>query len=108
VRGGGADGFAESYIRALTSANFPPGSKIPNLIAGIGVEFEQIGDVLYEEGQNGGDNVAYIVCAPAVRKTIERLLPKSLGRSTIEATDAGFEPTGSLVELVVARVDGRK
>ena len=84
------------------------GSKIPNLLAGIGVEFEQIGDVLYEEGKNGEDNLAHIVCTPAVGKTIERLLPKSLGRSIVGPTEPGYEPTGSLVDLVVIRIDGRK
>jgi hypothetical protein len=90
------------------------GSKIPNLLAGIGVNFDQLGDVLYDEGSggNGGDSVAYIVCAPTARKTIERLLPKSLGRSDVEVVEPGFEPDigkggCTLVEMVLARLDKR-
>tara|TARA_B110001452_G_C15090133_1_gene380364 strand:+ start:88 stop:759 length:672 start_codon:yes stop_codon:yes gene_type:complete len=86
------------------------GTKLPNLLAGIGVEFEDLGDVMYEGGGgNQGDDVAYIVCAPGpTQKTIERLLPKSLGRSTIEVAEPGFQPEGAtLVEMVVARLDKR-
>jgi len=87
------------------------GTKLPNLLAGIGVEFEDLGDVLYDEGSgaNKGDSVAYIVCAPGpVQKSIERLLPKSLGRSTIEVAEPGSEPEGAtLVDMVVARLDKR-
>ena len=64
----------------------------------------QIGDVLID-----GDDVAYIACTPgATQKAIERLLPKSLGRSSIEATEAGFEPEGVLVDMVVSRTDKRE
>ena len=80
------------------------GKNIPNLLAGIGVEFDQIGDVLID-----GDDVAYIACSPgATRKSIERLLPKSLGRASVQATEVGYKPEGTLVEMVVGRVDKRK
>ena len=90
------------------------GAKLPNLLAGIGVAFEELGDVLYDEGSkgNGDDSLAYIICAPgAVQKTIERLLPKSLGRSTISALapPGGFEPEEgtTMVDMVVSRLDKR-
>ena len=86
------------------------GTKLPNLLAGIGVVFGDLGDVLYEgSGGNKGDDIVYIVCAPGpVQKTIERLLPKTLGRSTIAVAEPGFQPVGAtLVDMVVARLDKR-
>ena len=90
------------------------GAKLPNLLSGIGVAFEELGDVLYDEGSkgNGDDSLAYIVCAPGpVQKTIERLLPKTLGRSTIGAIapPGGFEPEEgtTIVDMVVSRLDKR-
>ena len=91
------------------------GAKLPNLLAGIGVAFEDLGDVLYDEGSkgNGDDSLAYIVCAPGpVQKSIERLLPKTLGRSTIGALapeEGGFQPEEgtTLVDMVVSRLDKR-
>eukprot|EP00961_Rhodomonas_salina_P104756 1409994-Rhodomonas_salina.2 len=80
------------------------GQLIPNLLQGIGVEFSQVGDVLYDEE----NSAAYIVCEPSIQTTIERKLPKSLGRAVVEATEPGLEPEGTLVELVVTtsvRVD---
>ena len=80
------------------------GQLIPNLLLGIGVEFSQLGDVRYDEEKSA----AFIVCDPSVSKTIERLLPKSLGRATVETTEPGCEPEGTLVNLVVTtavRVD---
>jgi len=73
------------------------GQLIPNLLLGIGVEFGQVGDVRYDEAKSA----AYIVCEPSIRNTIERKLPKSLGRAVVEATEPGYEPDGTLVELVV-------
>lgn len=73
------------------------GQLIPNLLLGIGVEFSQVGDVRYDED----NSAAYIVCDPSVRQTIERKLPKTLGRAVVEATEPKYEPEGSLVELVV-------
>ena len=90
------------------------GAKLPNLLSGIGVAFEELGDVLYDEGSkgNGDDSLAYIVCLPGpVQKTIERLLPKTLGRSTIGAIapPGGFEPEEgtTIVDMVVSRLDKR-
>ncbi|KAJ1474808.1 hypothetical protein T484DRAFT_1969746, partial [Baffinella frigidus] len=81
------------------------GQLIPNLLAGIGVEFSTIGDVQYDEE----NSMAYIVCEPSVHKNIMRLLPKSLGRVTVEPAEAGFEPEDtSLVDLVVMKVDTRQ
>ena len=48
-----------------------------------------------------------MVCDPSVQKTIERLLPKSLGRASIETAEPGYTPTGTLVEMVVGRLDKR-
>lgn len=80
------------------------GKLLPNLLAGIGVDFEQLGDVLFDEDTAA----AYIVCADAsTRKNIERLLPKSIGRATVEVTEPGYEPEGSLVEMAVGRLDKR-
>ena len=84
------------------------GKLIPNLLDGIGVGFDQLGDVTFDEGKGGEGGVAYIVCDPAVQKTIERLLPKSLGRASIDAMEPGFKPTGSLVEMAVGRLDKRE
>jgi RNA-binding protein YlmH len=83
------------------------GKKLPNLLDGIGVDFEQLGDVTFDEGKGGEGGVAHVVCDPSVQKTIERLLPKSLGRASIEAAEPGSAPTGTLVEMVVARLDKR-
>ena len=83
------------------------GKLLPNLLEGIGVNFEQLGDVLFEEGKGGEGGVAHVVCDPSVQKTIERLLPKSLGRASIEAAEPGYTPTGTLVEMVVGRLDKR-
>lgn len=80
------------------------GQLLPNLLLGIGVEFSQLGDVRYDEEKSA----AFIVCDPSVRRTIERLLPKSLGRAVVEATELGSEPEGTLVDLVITtsvRVD---
>lgn len=80
------------------------GKNIPNLLAGIGVDFDQLGDVLID-----AENVAYIACAPgAPQKAIERLLPKSLGGANIEATEVGYKPEGTPVEMVVSRTDKRE
>jgi RNA-binding protein YlmH len=79
------------------------GKNIPNLLSGIGIDFDQLGDVLID-----GDDVAYIVCAPSTQKTIERLLPKVLGRASISTPEPGFKPEGTLVDMVVSRVDKRQ
>ena len=84
------------------------GKLLPNLLDGIGVPFQQLGDVTFDEGKGGEGGVAYVVCDPSVQKTIERLLPKSLGRASVEVvTEAGHTPTGTLVEMVVGRLDKR-
>ena len=83
------------------------GKLIPNLLEGIGVNFEQLGDVTFDDGKSGEGGVAHVVCDPSVQKTIERLLPKSLGRASIEAAEPGYTPTGTLVEMVVGRLDKR-
>lgn len=86
------------YIFKYTGNRFGKGGQlIPNLLLGIGVEFGQVGDVRYDEAKSA----AYIVCEPSIRNTIERKLPKSLGRAVVEATEPGYEPDGTLVELVV-------
>ena len=74
-----------------------------DLARAIGVDFGQLGDVLVD-----GDNVAYIVCAPSTQKTIERLLPKTIGRADIRATEPGYKPEGTIVDMVVSRVDKRQ
>ena len=83
------------------------GKLLPNLLEGIGVSFDQLGDVIFEEGKGGQGGVAHLVCDPSVQKTIERLLPKSLGRASIETAEPGYTPTGTLVEMVVGRLDKR-
>ena len=83
------------------------GKKLPNLLEGIGVDFEQLGDVTFDEGKGGEGGVAHVVCDPSVQKTIERLLPKSLGRASIEAMEPGSAPTGTIVEMVIGRLDKR-
>ena len=115
--GSAADLAAEYAVVLRVSAAFDKsgnkfgagGSKLPNMLAGIGVEFDQLGDVLFDEGSggNGGDSIAYISCTPEAGKSIQRLLPKSLGRSNVDATAPGFEPEGTLVEMVVRRLDKR-
>merc|ERR1712046_469056 len=98
---GTADELAAEYAVLLRlSASFDKsgnkfgtaGRKIPNLLAEIGIGFDQVGDILFDEGSGGNkaDGVAYIVCEPSVQKTIERLLPKKLGRVTIDITEPGF------------------
>lgn len=79
------------------------GKNLPNLLANIGVEFDQLGDVLID-----GDNVAYIVCAPSTQKVIERLLPKTIGRADVRSTEPGYKPEGTLVPMIVSRVDKRE
>ena len=85
------------------------GKLLPNLLDGIGIDFEQLGDVSFDEGKGGQGGVAYIVCDASVQKTIARLLPKSLGRASVEVIEPGDDsmPTGTLVEMIVARVDKR-
>ena len=83
------------------------GKLLPNLLEGIGVDFDQLGDVTFDEGKAGEGGVAHVVCDPSVQKTIERLLPKSLGRASIETAEQGYTPKGSLVDMVVGRLDKR-
>lgn len=82
------------------------GKLLPNLLDNIGVDFDQLGDVTFDEGKAGEGGVAHVVCDPSVQKTIERLLPKALGRASIEPAEG--TPPGTLVEMVVGRTDKRQ
>ena len=80
------------------------GKNIPNLLAGIGVEFDQLGDVLID-----GDDVAYVPYC-CTRRATERPLSGCTSRSgaNIEATEVGYKPEGTPVEMVVSRTDKRE
>ena len=73
-----------------------------NVLADIGVDMSQTGDVLLDV------DVVYVTVDPAALKTLERLLPKSLdGVCTVEQLPPGSAPEGALVPPELVRLDTR-
>ena len=78
---------------------------IPNVLVGIGIGLERVGDVLVSE--DGGE--AFVVLAPDAVKTAKRLLGKELAGTVVvtEPEPGAAAPAGKLVETSVRRLDKR-
>ena len=87
------------------SADLGGSDPIPNVLVGIGIALDDVGDVLVSE--DGGE--AFIVLAPDVVKTAKRLLGKELAGTVIvtEPEPGAAVPAGKLVEMDVKRLDKR-
>ena len=98
----------EEYCTVIIveNVNLKASNTIPNALAGIGIDLDQVGDIVVT-----GDDVVYLVVDPNVAKQCIRLLSKELvgvgiNLSVVDAHD--FMPDGDIQEMKLSRVLERK
>lgn len=90
----------------VENVNLRASNSIPNALAGIGVDLDQVGDIVLT-----GEETAYMVVDPAVAKQCIRLLSKELVGVgiTLSVVDAHeFMPDGEMQEMKLSKVLERK
>lgn len=90
----------------VENVNLRASSSIPNALAGIGVDLDQVGDIVVTD-----EDTAYLVVDPAVAKQCVRLLSKELVGVgiTLTVVDAHeFMPDGEIQEMKLSKVLERK
>jgi len=90
----------------VENVNLKASNTIPNALAGIGIDLDQVGDIVVTD-----DSTVYLVVEPAVAKQCIRLLSKELvgvgiSLSVVDAHE--FMPDGEIQEMKLSRILERK
>ena len=90
----------------VENVNLKASNTIPNALAGIGIDLDQVGDIVVTD-----DSTVYLVVEPAVAKQCIRLLSKELvgvgiSLSVVDAHE--FIPDGEIQEMKLSRILERK
>ena len=90
----------------VENVNLKASNTIPNALAGIGIDLDQVGDIVVSD-----DSTVYLVVEPAVAKQCIRLLSKELvgvgiSLSVVDAHE--FIPDGEIQEMKLSRILERK
>ena len=102
-------GTAESEfctVILVENVNLKASNTLPNALAGIGVNLDQVGDIVVTD-----DSTVYLVVDPSVAKQCLRLLSKELvgvGISLSVVDDHEFMPDGEIQEMKLSRILERK
>ena len=98
----------EEYCTVILveNVNLKASNTLPNALAGIGIDLDQVGDIVITN-----DDTVYLVVDPNVAKQCIRLLSKELigvgiNLSVVDAHD--FMPDGDIQEMKLSRVLERK
>eukprot|EP00929_Paragymnodinium_shiwhaense_P118306 TRINITY_DN90244_c0_g1_i1.p1 TRINITY_DN90244_c0_g1~~TRINITY_DN90244_c0_g1_i1.p1 ORF type:complete len:283 (-),score=55.70 TRINITY_DN90244_c0_g1_i1:187-981(-) len=103
VEATGADEIAKQHaVLVRLVAELSGEDPLPNVLGDIGIDLEQIGDVLLDE------DGAWVVLHPDAVKAADRLLKRALNvQVDVIQMEPGSEPQGQLQEVVLRRLDKR-
>jgi len=90
----------------VENVNLKASNSIPNALAGIGVDLDNVGDIVITD-----DSTVYLVVDPTVAKQVLRLLSKELvgvGISLSVVDPHEFMPDGDIQDMKLSRILERK
>ena len=90
----------------VENVNLKASNAFPNALAGIGIDLENVGDIVVVD-----DSTVYLVVDPVVAKQCLRLLSKELvgvGISLSVVDEHEFMPDGEIQEMKLSRILERK